>query len=179
MEYRSLGSLVRSGIARVNDWVIYANRWIVGVQMVAAVYYYIVAGFLIFGPMDVQRTTPIFNLAFGIREVLPFWAHHDIIGAMVLLAAICTSISIAKNSKITWGWRIGLLVPQMYFLLLTVAGEVQMITRESYADGTLRPWVFIAADQVLVIILGILFWLSFLHFVYSRFITNSLPPKKQ
>lgn len=48
-----------------------------------------------------------------------------------------------ETSKLT---TIGML-PQQFLLMLSAEGAVQCIINSQFADGVIRPWPFIAADQ--------------------------------
>jgi hypothetical protein len=44
--------------------------------------------------------------------------------------------------------RLVLLMPQQFLLVIVTSGAFWAVLRESYADGILRSWEFISADQV-------------------------------
>lgn len=49
------------------------------------------------------------------------------------------------------------LVPQQILLLVSAFGGIQAVVNGHYADGTVRPWQFIIADQLPVILLALIY----------------------
>lgn len=61
-----------------------------------------------------------------------------------------------------WGNRIRglpgffLLLPQQFFVLVSLGGAIVAVLAGQFADGTVRPWGFIAADQSWTLLVAVL-----------------------
>lgn len=44
-------------------------------------------------------------------------------------------------------WFLMLLLPQQFMLMISAAGAIDAISMEQFADGTMRPFWFVLADQ--------------------------------
>ena len=75
-------------------------------------------------------------------------------GAAMLIAGLLAAAGMIFEKR--WkAWSLLFLIPQQWLLFLAAHGAVQAIYSSSFADGVVRPWSFIFADQFPYIILAI------------------------
>lgn len=86
---------------------------------------------------DPTMTTPIHELS----ELIP---HHQVLAVVLLLASTLAGWS-------AWGAptrvRLAAVLPQQVLLVLSTFGAIAAISHSAYADGVVRPQLFILADQ--------------------------------
>lgn len=151
-----------------------ATRWRVGIQVLATMYQYITAGFLLFGPEYISLLTPLHRLTFLVDRLLPMEFENLASGLSILVAAVCATISLMGNGRMPWPLRLFLLIPQQYVLVLILVGSLSAIRRGQYVSGFESPWVYMAADESLLILLCVMYTVAVAHDIYLRVATHSL-----
>ena len=68
-----------------------------------------------------------------------------------LFAASCAIIALILKSREAYWF----LLPQQAIILASTAGALYAIETQHYADGVARPWTFILADQLPILLLAI------------------------
>lgn len=97
------------------------------------------------------------------------WIYPPTFLIIVLVgASISTLIGIALRHP----WSFIMLIPQQILLMMSAAGAIEAIFISQYADGVLRPWAFIAADQAYSVIAALGHTLAMLLFVLKRDLTS-------
>lgn len=80
-----------------------------------------------------------------------------ITAAIMLGAAICAALGmIFEPENATTMRRIMFCIPQQIVLFAAASSSLDAVIRGHYADGTVRPWLFILADQSPAIVAAIL-----------------------
>jgi len=87
-----------------------------------------------------------------------------------VLIAVLTSASIFTIVGFTskYPWSVLFLIPQQILLMMSAAGAIEAIFISQYADGVIRAWSFIAADQAYSVIAAIGHTLAMVMFVLRR-----------
>lgn len=71
---------------------------------------------------------------------------------IVLIVALIISSALALASLfINLPWTAVLLMPQQCLLLISATGVIAAIWYSQYSDGVVRPWEFIASDQIHIV----------------------------
>ncbi len=75
--------------------------------------------------------------------------HRYIHSPALLTISLCFAASLAFiGLSIRSPWAFVLLLPQQVLLMMSAAGAVEAMWIQQYADGVLRPFAFIAGDQI-------------------------------
>ena len=88
--------------------------------------------------------------ALGELSRLGLGARH----ASLMLLAVATCALFGALFDRNYLCRLGLF-PQQFLLVISAGGALSCVLRGSYADGTLRPMAFIAADQSPAILIAV------------------------
>jgi hypothetical protein len=111
---------------------------------------HLVQGIILFGWDTAAYTTAMNSM---VRFTSYLGDGHYLAGSILIFAAILAAyagFSAAKRPLIT----VSLLLPQQLILLIVMFGAIEAIAIQSFADGVVRPWAFIATDQMPSIIIG-------------------------
>lgn len=84
--------------------------------------------------------------------------------AVFVFVAVCALFSIFKPGR----WDGFLLLPQTAVLIGASAGGLYAVMVSHYADGVLRPWPFILADQLPTILLALLHFIAVCAVVWEE-----------
>ncbi len=93
------------------------------------------------------------------------------IGAVLMLLAVifaCIGLYIKESP-----YRFLFFVPQHGFLLLTAGSSLHYILQSQYADGVSRPWQFIFIDQLLCLIVAIIYTVAIFDFRRRTYVTKT------
>lgn len=74
-------------------------------------------------------------------------------GLSLLLVVVALLATIGLLS--TTGLIVLLLIPQQLLLMASASGAIEAIWIAQFADGTIRPWAFLAADQIYSVLAAI------------------------
>ncbi len=106
---------------------------------------------ILFTPFQINTTTLT-----TINNLFPNYSYG---GVLLILGGILAIISAElKNKPIIY--NIALLAPLIFFVLIAGFNAVNAVLHGQYADGTIRPWQFILADQMHPIILMIFIFIA-------------------
>jgi hypothetical protein len=90
------------------------------------------------------------------RKVTSLDALHAIFGDLDAPIMILASISACL---VIWlrrlSYKVIAILPQQFILLVAMLGAVSAIFSQSFADGVVRPFAFIAADQGIYILIAL------------------------
>jgi len=92
--------------------------------------------------------------------------------SLLVLTLVCSSTLTLIGLLLRYPLSFILLIPQQILLMMSAAGAIEAIFISQYADGVLRPWAFIAADQVYSIIAALGHTLAMALFVLRRDLTS-------
>lgn len=92
--------------------------------------------FMLLASGDPFGSTPLNSLMLG----------HRFVTAVVLLVASVLAVNGVQRKGTTTGWL--LLLPQQGLLMISALGGIVAAILGHYADGVVRPHLFIAADQL-------------------------------
>ena len=88
------------------------------------------------------------------ESVLLAWDHPSVIGHgphMAIIFAVVGALALWSEVRSRTDLKgVFLLSPQQVVLVLSAVSAVEAMARQSYADGVLRPFTFIAADQIVI-----------------------------
>lgn len=121
----------------------YSNRGFM-VSIVSTIHLF--WGFIVLTYGSLPPTTTLFPLSE--LFVFPYGALSLIISAC--LAYYSIKIKCSNYSPL-------LILPQQFFLILSTYGVMTAIATSSFADGVVRPWQFIASDQVMWLVLMVFY----------------------
>lgn len=107
-------------------------------------------GCLIWASAAPYATAPIA----GIHSILGDVGGRPLAGAVLMAVALFALASMYLQKNL---WTLLMLLPQEAFLVTSAASVVLAILQGHYADEVLRPRAFIAADQILYLLLAILY----------------------
>ena len=79
--------------------------------------------------------------------------------AMLVLATITSMVALFMQMSLL---RFMLLIPQQLILLISGIGAIHAMRLSQFADGVVRPWAFIAADQTPYVLVAALHTLAIL-----------------
>ena len=81
------------------------------------------------------------------------WRNNRLLGAIIYLTAASVASFPMLVKDLDDDWR-GLVccIPQQFLMMLSASTAIQCVVDGHYADGELRPWQFILADQLWVIV---------------------------
>ena len=85
---------------------------------------------------------------------------HAIVGFVYLLATACAIFRLIRGLDGFGGFL--LLAPQMFLLTMSGAGAGYRAWIQAYADGVIRPFLFIGPDQLALILLALFHGLGML-----------------
>ena len=82
--------------------------------------------------------------------------------AAALLIGVC--LATIGLCRLSWHplWRVAVLIPQQTILYISTGDAVRMIVAGHYADGAVRPRLFILADQGGLILIAMLYTINLL-----------------
>jgi hypothetical protein len=83
------------------------------------------------------------------------------------LSGVSAAVVIAAPLKNPFH-RILLLLPQQSLLVISALGALSAIISGHFADGVVRPWGFIMADQFPIILSAILYSVSIVYLATNR-----------
>ena len=89
--------------------------------------------------------------ATSLSSLLQLIPNHIIAGAVMVIAALLSIYQLATD------WSKWLLLPQLIILIIAAGGVGRAIWLSAFADGIVRSRAFIAADQLIYIILPLLY----------------------
>ena len=99
----------------------------------------------------------------------PFKGHQYIAAVIYLVAGLMAILPMALRSIDNSWWALILCIPQQFLLTISASASIHCVLRSSYADGVLRPWEFILADQAFGIIGSMVHTLALLDwYITSR-----------
>ena len=87
----------------------------------------------------------------AMNSIIRFFEGYRSVVPIFLFLAVVSSVLAVLINKLTDRFRILLLFPQQFILLIYAGGAIGAVIRESYADNVLRSWEFISSDQVFLI----------------------------
>ena len=89
-------------------------------------------------------------LLFASESPLGVTAIHSLPGGRWVVATVCFAVGVLalaghllREPWRTWAW-----MPQQLTLLLSAVNAIQCVVSGTFADGVVRPWAFILADQL-------------------------------
>ena len=101
---------------------------------------------------DAMMATPVAGLsALG---------HRAAIITVLALSALGSACALGRQA---W-WVMWFLIPQQILLGLSFGTASQAVALQQYADGVLRPWAFIAADQAPTLLLAVVHFIAIIMF---------------
>lgn len=89
-------------------------------------------------------TTPMAEIFFN--------SNQYIASGVYLFAAISASVTLLNNHASNSWHGVIFCMPQQFLLMMSASTAIRCVMRGSYADGVPRPWEFILADQLWVIV---------------------------
>ncbi len=113
-------------------------------------------------------TDPLALGATGISSLYR-WIHP---GAL-LVAVLCGASTLTLTGlTLRYPWSFVMLIPQQLLLMMSAAGAIEAVFLSQYADGVLRHWTFIAADQAYSVIAAMGHTLAMAFFILRRELTS-------
>ena len=103
-------------------------------------------------------------------QVTPVWGMSVIVTSPYWLAvifAVLATAAIVGGRYLEEPWGFLLMLPQQTVLIISALGVLTAVMRGMYADGTIRPELFILADQIPALIAPPLYTVAILD-VYRR-----------
>lgn len=97
---------------------------------------------LIYDPVSASGATPVFAL----MEM--FYFHQNLLVVALLIASVLAISTLILDMP----WSALALVPQQWLLIVSSYGSFVAIITMQFADGVARPWPFIMADQIHIIV---------------------------
>lgn len=88
---------------------------------------------------------------------------RPVVAAVLGLSAIGSGFALAARRP----WVLWFLIPQQALLMLSFSSAAQAVALQSYADGVLRPWAFIAADQAPTLLLAAVHLIAVIVFAHD------------
>ena len=83
--------------------------------------------------------------------------HNQYLAAVVYLVAVGAAMAPWFVRRLGAGfWALACCLPQQFLLMMSAFTAIRCVWRGAYADGVERPWDFILADQLWVIV-GMIF----------------------
>ena len=122
--------------------------------------FYATALQFIWGVILLFASTPPLIVAFD--SILNFVGNSHLLGLIFIVTALL-SLWGSKGDDLKSLLK---LIPQQFIMFLAAGSAIKAIMLSSYADGVIRPRVFIATDQISVILIA-LFYLMAVIQVYS------------
>lgn len=107
---------------------------------------------LLFIDPDLGGATPLHILVMFFGGPIPT--------AIILVLAAASGLTYIRIRAVSqdWSeWLPVLLLPQMVLLWMSAVAGILAVLSKHYADGTIRPWPFILADQLPVMLLALLY----------------------
>ena len=92
----------------------------------------------------------------------PTWAMVVVLVLVTALAAGASLVPVA--ARLGRLWRITLMLPQQTVLVASALHVCLLVWSQHYADGIIRPFFFMAADQLPVVLIAIVHTAALLDF---------------
>jgi hypothetical protein len=80
---------------------------------------------------------------------------------LYISVSVLSAVSLLRN-KIDLT-DLSIMIPQQFILYLSAGGAIKAIMSSSFADGVVRPWAFIAADQSPYIFMAIIHTMAMIY----------------
>jgi hypothetical protein len=97
--------------------------------------------------------TPLFTTTFyALLELTGFTQLYT--SLLLITASTMSVISLIKFQKEHRDLGLLLILPQQFLLLVSMGGAIEAVVKGVYADGTVRPSVFIFVDQFPAILIA-------------------------
>jgi len=101
-----------------------------------------------------EATTPL-------QALVNLFGEGRILSAMFLVGAAFATVGAYYPSTLV---GVMCMLPQQALLVIAASGAAEAVVRGSYPDGVIRPWIFILADQVSLILLAPAYTLAVLSY---------------
>ncbi len=90
-----------------------------------------------------------------------------LVGITLWGVALMALVGMSRVTNGLHGWlRTVSLLPQQSVLLVSASASMQAVIEEEYADGTLRSWSFILADQLPALLLAAFYSIGILALIW-------------
>lgn len=130
------------------------NKWIIWY----AVALHATWGGLLLSSASVMNITAVHHLSL----VIP---NRWLLAVAMIVIALSAGLALAFRPMLR---SLVLVLPQQMFLMISAVGAVVAISKSQFADGVLRPWQFIATDQVPAILAAVLHTLALVEWLGKR-----------
>lgn len=88
----------------------------------------------------------------------------SLLAVVIFIAALLALVAMLSRPS----WTLLLLLPQQILLMMSAAGAVEAIWTGQFADGVIRPHVFIAADQLYSVLAAIGHTVAIIRHAHGR-----------
>lgn len=121
---------------------------------------------LTYGKMPLSTTlAPIYNL---FHFKYPF-------GALTLIGTSLLALCSFRVRQLELS--VAMTLPQQFLLVLSSYGAISAVITSSFADGVVRPWQFIAVDQVYAVVIFCAYTIALLQHYESKLVPTSSKPE--
>ncbi len=100
----------------------------------------------------------------SINHTISLGFNRFTLGTVYILASVCSVYGLLSSTK----YRMLVMGPQQCLLLLSALGNCVAISHSAFADGVVRPWEFIMADQSPSVLLAVFHTLALLEEPFRR-----------